>query len=254
MQSGLVSITFRKLSPGEIIQLMVEHQLVGVEWGGDVHVPPGDLENAQRVGAATRDAGLTVAAYGSYYRCLPNPEQTPSAVVDTAQALGAPLIRVWAGNEGSAGIAPEKRAKVTANLSVLVNLAEKVGIKVALEFHAKTLTDDIGSTIDLLKAIDHPNLGTLWQPPKGMSFEEAKEGLESILPWLCNLHVFSWTLDADGKTIRHPLAQAADRWPAYLAAAKSASPAFAMLEFVREDSTEQFAEDAALLNQWLGSL
>ena len=65
---GLVSVSFRGESPETILHEARAAGLRAIEWGGDVHVPPGDLENARRIGAATREAGLSVAAYGSYYR------------------------------------------------------------------------------------------------------------------------------------------------------------------------------------------
>ena len=40
---GLVSVTFRKLSPEEIVQLVVSSGLKGIEWGGDIHLPHGIL-------------------------------------------------------------------------------------------------------------------------------------------------------------------------------------------------------------------
>ncbi len=91
---GLVSVSFRALSPREITGACLEAQVRGIEWGGDVHVPPGDLENARAVGQMTRDAGLQVAAYGSYFRCDGSDFEP---VLETALAVGAPLIRVWAG-------------------------------------------------------------------------------------------------------------------------------------------------------------
>ena len=65
---GLVSITFRPLSPQELIKLVAEAGLKAIEWGGDIHVPHGDVSRAQEVGRQTTEAGLSVAAYGSYYR------------------------------------------------------------------------------------------------------------------------------------------------------------------------------------------
>jgi hypothetical protein len=50
---GLVSITFRALPPADIIRLTAECGLQAIEWGADVHVPPGDLAGARRVGAET---------------------------------------------------------------------------------------------------------------------------------------------------------------------------------------------------------
>jgi hypothetical protein len=65
---GLVSITYRKLTPAEIIPLVRDAGLSCIEWGSDIHVPQTDLANARRVGEMTREAGLTVSSYGSYYR------------------------------------------------------------------------------------------------------------------------------------------------------------------------------------------
>jgi len=58
IKSGLVSVTFRKLTPAHIIQLVVDAGLEGVEWGGDVHAPPGDARLAQEIARMTVDAGV----------------------------------------------------------------------------------------------------------------------------------------------------------------------------------------------------
>src|SRR5690554_2417803 len=104
LHGGLVSITFRQLSPREIVSLVKKSGLEGIEWGGDVHVPHGNLSVARDVAIMTEEEGLSVAAYGSYYRVgcegqddVPNFEE----VLETALELKAPLIRVWAGNKGS---------------------------------------------------------------------------------------------------------------------------------------------------------
>ena len=55
----------------------------------------GDLRRAKEVAQCTLDAGLSVVAYGSYYRF--DEQELPFAkVLETAIALKAPLIRVWA--------------------------------------------------------------------------------------------------------------------------------------------------------------
>ena len=97
---GLVSITFRQLSVTEIIALVTQAGLAAVEWGGDIHAPHGDEAQAQAIARMGADAGLRVAAYGSYYR-VGHPETGPfEAVLASAVALGAPHIRVWPGQPG----------------------------------------------------------------------------------------------------------------------------------------------------------
>ena len=68
MKTGLVSITFRKKKPEEIVALAAKGGLEGIEWGGDVHVPHGDMAAAKNARLLTTGAGIEVAAYGSYYR------------------------------------------------------------------------------------------------------------------------------------------------------------------------------------------
>jgi len=103
IHSGLVSITFRSLSPLEIIELVLKAGLKGIEWGADVHVPHGDLKRAREVRKLTADAGLSVAACGSYYRVGVSEAQGLAFenVLETAVALKAPTVRVWAGDKGS---------------------------------------------------------------------------------------------------------------------------------------------------------
>ena len=102
-------MTFRQLPVERIIALTAQAHLDGIEWGGDVHVRHGDIPIAHRVAQATADAGLVVAAYGSYYRVAESEgEGLPfELVLDSAQALGAPLIRVWAGKRGSDDAEPK---------------------------------------------------------------------------------------------------------------------------------------------------
>ena len=95
MKTGLTSVTFRQKSPEEIIALAKEAGLTGIEWGGDIHVPAGDTKTASEIGRKTREAGLAVLSYGSYYRGDEGEDFAP--VLASAKALGAPVIRIWAG-------------------------------------------------------------------------------------------------------------------------------------------------------------
>jgi 3-dehydroshikimate dehydratase len=109
---GLVSVTFRELSLEKIVDLVAQAELTGIEWGGDVRVPHGDQGQARAVRRMTVETGLTVAAYGSYYRAG-HPETGPfEAILETAIELDAPSVRVWAGKRGSADADAAYRARV----------------------------------------------------------------------------------------------------------------------------------------------
>lgn len=247
---GLVSITFRAWTPDMIIDKMLQYGLEAVEWGGDVHVPHGDEAEAERVGQKTREAGLQVCSYGSYYRAAAEEGKGPSfdQVLASAVALQAPLIRVWPGTQGSDQATPEDRSRVAKDLARIADLASEEGIGIVLEYHGGTLTDTKMSAVDLLETVNHPNLRTLWQPRANGTLERNVTGLRTILPWLSYVHVFQWRGE---KAERRPLAEGEEEWEVYLHTALTRrANLYAMLEFVADDSEESLARDAATLKDW----
>jgi sugar phosphate isomerase/epimerase len=248
IQPGLVSVTFRKLTPAEIVELVHRAGLVGIEWGGDIHVPHGDLDAAGEVCRMTEDAGLQVAAYGSYYRVGQGQDDAFGAVLDTAVKLGAPKIRVWAGEKGSADADEGYHAKVAEQCRRIATLAADAGVEIVSEWHGGTLTDTTDSAIALLDAVGHENFRTYWQPIAG-SFELCLSGLDTAAGRVTGLHVYQWD---SGK--RLPLAEGRDAWLQYLAHAAKAGDMFALLEFVRDDEPAAFLKDAETLCGWLAEI
>ncbi|MBB6734208.1 sugar phosphate isomerase/epimerase family protein [Cohnella zeiphila] len=253
---GLISITFRQLPPERIIELAVQAGLKAIEWGGDIHVPHGDPKRAEEVGFRTRAAGLETASYGSYYRVgnrhvgQGEPMEF-ERVLETAEALGAPAIRVWAGDRGSASADEEWRALVAEDARRIADLAAAKGISIGFEYHGNTLTDTAESAVRLYRAIDHPNVRSHWQPQTSLTPEQNEQALRQALPWLANLHVFQWL-----PNLRCPLADGQEEWRRYFAAASEAEPGgarYALMEFVKDDDPEQFLQDAAALHRILAN-
>jgi sugar phosphate isomerase/epimerase len=247
---GLVSITFRKLSPEEVISLCVKAGVQAIEWGGDVHVPAGAVARAKEVGQWTREAGLMVAAYGSYYRLGGGEKNTATfeQVLSSAAALGAPTIRVWAGIKASKEYISEERAAVVDDGLRVADLAAKRGITVCLEYHPNTLTDDADSVRLLLKELDHPNIEFLWQPPIDETVAASAARLIEVLPRLRNVHVYYWKPGVE----RRPLAEGEAGWRSYIDIVRqTGKPVDFLLEFVVNDSPEQFIGDAATLRRML---
>ena len=239
---GVVSVTFRALPASEVIRLAAENGLKAVEWSENAHVLPGDPQGASALRRATEAAGLTVAAYGSYYRL--GTYEDPAAVfaqsLASAEALGAPTLRIWAGTKPSAEADATYRAKLAGEAAMLAGMAAGKGIKLAFEWHRDTLTDTNESALRLLSDAGHPNLYCLWQPTVALSPSQRVEGIRLLGDRLVHMHVYSWP---DG--CRGPLNLA--EWKLYLDAADCGGSHFALLEFVRGDSPEQFAADAARL-------
>lgn len=246
--TGLTSVTFRGRTAEEVIQLAGEAGLAGIEWGGDIHVPPGDTEQARRIGAATRAAGLRVLSYGSYFRLCAQPDARAAfaPVLAAAVALGAAHIRVWAGDRPPEEADDAYAARAAAELAAVIAMAATAGITVGTEFHRGTLTQTAAGACRLLEAAG-PRAGTYWQPNPEQSPDANAAELARVAPRLSHIHVFQW----DAANRRLPLAAGAAAWCRYLAGAVPVLPQAALLlEFVRDDDPQAFREDARTLLAW----
>lgn len=253
---GLVSVSFREMSPRAIVALVLDAGLLSIEWGGDIHAPHGDVDTAKEVGRLTRDAGLEVAAYGSYYRTAVSEGDglNFTGVLDAATALGAPLIRVWAGNRNPADADKRYREKVIADTRRIADLAAKAGIGISFEFHGGSLTETHDSTLSLLKAVDRPNVLTYWQAPLGHPSRQRAESLQAVLPHLANIHVHHFSMD-DGRLQFLPLSEGKAEWVRDLGVvASAAGHHHALIEFVQDNDPASFLRDAATLRDWLTHL
>ncbi len=253
---GLVSITFRKLTPQDVVKLAAEAKLAGIEWGGDVHVPAGDLANAREVAKMTTDAGLQSAAYGSYYRAGTEPPDSFERIIDTALALDTRIIRIWVGKGvASATIDEAQRAHIISDCRHIAQLAQSAGLMIACEWHDGTLTDSAVSGAAVLAAVDSPAFKTYWQPRTRRPHEASLPDMDAALRALAGVHVFQWD-ESTGE--RRPLAEGKAIWQRYLKKlapiARHAGGLFALLEFVRNDDPQQLIDDAKTLQSWLDEL
>ena len=243
---GLTSITFRGMTPYAIMNLSVDAQLEGIEWGSDVHVRPGQLQLAQKLAEACREKGLAVTSYGSYFKAgaAGNTFAEIRDYVATATALGAPVIRVWAGEKAPKDAEPEYRRLVEDELRTFVDIAADAGIRVATEYHRGTLTENAESAVQLLTAV--PGLMTYWQPNPDITEYENLAELQRVLPYLSNVHVFQWTSPGN---VRHPLEEGTGFWSRVIQLIRRHSKAehHFLLEFVQNDSRVQCIRDAGTL-------
>ncbi len=255
--SGLVSVSFRKLSVEDIVKLCEKAGIAAVEWGGDVHVPHGKHMLASGVAAICRDSGIECPSYGSYYKAAEKGNSNPefSAVLDSAQALSASTIRVWAGTKGSAEATPDYYQKVADDINRIAAESREHGVSISLEYHGNTLTDTPASVKKLCNLLDS-DIKLYWQPLISLPHDEQTKGLKELGTRLSNIHVYRWE-NSHGGILRKPLAEGESDWKDFLAQAngmKNKKRRYALLEFFKDDSPEQFIEDAKTLNKLLSTL
>ncbi|MGH0035409.1 MAG: sugar phosphate isomerase/epimerase family protein [Myxococcota bacterium] len=246
VRAGLCSITLRALAADDVLRTAERGGLEAIEWGADVHCPPGS--DGRALAASCRAAGIECLSYGSYYMAgQTDPGEWP-AVLDTAESLGARTVRVWA----RFGVVPESPAEekqpVIEALAHAVREAETRGLRVGLEYHGGTLSQTLTSTLETLDAVDAPLL-SYWQPSPDPEVEESRDALQRLAPRLGHLHVFSWT-GPEAKRI--PMASCRGYWDAVLATAVAlprpdTSVRAAYLEYVPDDDPEAVVREAGFL-------
>jgi sugar phosphate isomerase/epimerase len=247
---GVCSLTLPQLNPQEIIDLCIETGLTHIEWWGKDHAPMGDISVATIVGELTRKSGLIISTYGSYYKVGDSEEKGLSFqdVLNSAVALKAPSIRVWAGAGGSKDCHEDQRNAVIDDTFRIAEMSEKEGISITFEYHGGTLTDSNSSTIEFLGKVEHPSIFSGWQPRTGVELSENLEGLQEVLTRLSTIHVFNWTKSPEGKHLRHPLNESIQEWQQYFdIVSKSGRDHNALLEFVKDGKIDQFKKDAKTL-------
>lgn len=261
---GICSVGFAHLPWQKVLSHTVQAGLKGVEWGA-VHVPPGSVQIAREVGLRTRELGLVASSYGSYYRAgVSEPGLPFDRVLETAVALGAFTVRVWAGNKDGEEVSAAQRALIVEDIGRIAEKSARAGVTLGLEYHHGTLTGSPPSADRLMQEVDHPAVRLYWQPPLGRRPQYCLDSLRRVLPRLANLHVFHWTvgLSDEGETVppdlsalvwpedyhRHPLSDGMESWRTYLECAATApGDRWALLEFTKGDDLRQMAADARTL-------
>ena len=249
---GLVSVTYRQCSPAQIIALCVENGLSSIEWGGDVHVPHGDIENAVRIGEMTRAAGLCMPAYGTYYKAgayEKNYRVEFDKMLRTACALDTPALRLWAGSKNSEDISAVERDALIRELRDCADMAAVCKKTITFERHNGTLTNRAASALAMIREIGRDNVRTHWQPSQFLTHEENCEGLSLLLPYIDCVHVFAWE---GANSQRFLLSEHHDRWADYLSILNGAEQDIHLLmEFTPQNDPAEFPTEAQTLHAWL---
>ncbi|MBD5780018.1 sugar phosphate isomerase/epimerase [Pelagicoccus sp. NFK12] len=257
MKIAINTVTLREHSLEKVVSILSDNKVKAVEWAGDAHVPPGNLETAERAKSLCEQAGIECTSYGSYYQCDEQGQGDgpfrfnlgATVALDTAVALGVDAIRVWAGRKASADADEAYREEVARCLAAFCDQADSLGMTVHLEFHRNTLTDTVESALALMDTVAKGNLYSYWQPRHGIGIEENVADIEALGDRLSHVHVFHWLLKEDGKTVeRRPLKEGRERWERYFAALrKRPQSRYAMMEFVMGDALDQLQEDLSVL-------
>ena len=267
MKAGVCTIAFKDRPLDEALAVIRDAGARGIElWGRSPHLPA-DQAGRRALRRRIGEAGLELRALGSYYR--PDgragdrslePEADPAFVLEAAEDLRAPLVRIWPGTRDYEACPPDERTAIVEETRRFADEAAGRGVKVVLERHSGTLTNSWDSAGRVIETIAHENVALCYQVPYPVPADElgtrSAADIDRLLPLSAHAHLQNYAVGPDGTLPRTLLGQGVvDYTPLSAAVARSGYEGWAMVEFVAVErggrsQAEALAEDV----RFIGSL
>jgi len=239
-ETGLVSVSFRKLSPQEILTAAAKAGLKWIEWGSDVHAPYHDAARLAEIAGLQKAAGIGCCAYGTYFRLgIHDPEEL-HGYIRAAKILGTHILRLWCGDRSPTEYTPEDLDRLYGQCRQAAKIAENAGVNLCMECHNWTLTETAESAHALMQAVNSPAFQMYYQPNQYKSVEENIRYAKLLAPYTVNIHIFNWQGDA-----KFPLAEGLAPWREYLSCFTGHHKL--LLEFMPDGRIESLPTEAAAL-------
>ena len=239
---GLVSISFRKNTVEEILETMKTAELTCIEWGSDVHAPYNETEKLEKIAKLQKEYNIECCSYGTYFRLGVTPIEELEGYINAAKILGTDILRLWCGNKSASEYTEDEKQEFFEICKEAAKIAESQNVKLCMECHNFTLTDDKDSALELMKAVNSPAFRMYWQPNQYKTTQENFEYAELLKDYTEHLHVFNW--DGDD---RFPLIDSVDLWKQYLEIL--GNDKYLLLEFMPDDKIETLPIEANALRK-----
>ncbi len=242
---GLVSVSFRKIAPEEILSAARDAGLSCIEWGSDVHAPCKDTERLYELVELQKKYGITCSSYGTYFRFLETPIEELTDYINAAKILGTDILRLWCGRKNGEGYTEDEKKELFAQCRAAADIAEREGVTLCLECHKNTYTERLEDALELMEAIHSPHFRMYWQPFQWKEIEDNLAYAEQIAPYACHIHVFQWK-----DKLKLPLRDGMEEWRGYLS--KFSVPRTLLLEFMPDGNLSTLKTEAATLKTIVG--
>ena len=238
---GLVSVSFRKHSPKEILEAMKRTNLSCIEWGSDVHAPCNDEKKLHELAKLQKEYGIYCCSYGTYLRLGTDKLECLEEYAKAASILGTKILRIWCGDKSRQQYSEDERHKLLKDAKKASEIAQKHDITLCMECHNNTYTETLDGAVELMEYVGSPNFQMYWQPNQFKDFAANAEYAKRISPYVKNVHVFNW-LGND----KYPLCEAVETWKKYLACFDE--PKTLLLEFMPDGRIESLEKEAKALD------
>ena len=238
--TGLVSVSFRPLTPQQVAAAAVDAGLSYIEWGSDVHAPYDDPQKLAEIAALQKQYGIRCCSYGTYFRLGQTPMEELPGYIRAAKSLGTDILRLWCGVKSTDSHTREEQEDLLAQCRMAAALAEKEGVTLCMECHKNTFTETKEGALAVMQAVNSPNFRMYWQPNQWRTVEENVEYARLLRDYITHIHVFQWK-----QKQRFPLAEGVEEWKTYLR--EIHGDHMLLLEFMPDDDVRSLPAEAQAL-------
>lgn len=239
---GLVSVSFRKHSPREILEAMKQAELTHIEWGSDVHASYNNKERLLELAELQREYGIECSSYGTYFYIGETPVEELRGDIAAAKTLGTNILRLWCGKKSGSEMTGEEREAFLSACRRVAKIAEEEGVILCMECHRKSFTDHLSDALWLMEKVNSKHFRMYWQPFQWQSVQENLAYAEAIAPFTHHIHVFQWKGEQ-----KFSLSEGIEEWQGYLQ--KFDLPRTLLLEFMPDGQLSTLAEEVKALRR-----
>ncbi len=158
---GLCSVTFRKKTAEEVVEIAKKAGVGYIEWGGDVHVK--SIDGARKAKELCDNAGIKISSYGSYFNCADYDENKWIGVCKIAKEMSAASVRVWLGKKDSEKTSDSEYESLIINTKKMCDIAAEYGLTVCPECHGNTYNNNTDAFLRFAGELNKDNFKTYFQ-------------------------------------------------------------------------------------------
>ena len=183
---GLCSVTFRKKSVREVVEIATKAGIDYIEWGGDVHVKT--MEDARTVKALCNDAGIKISSYGSYFNSSESDCEKWTKICQIAKEMNASSVRIWLGRKNSEETSRDEFLALLENTKTMCGIAAEYGLLVCPECHDNTFNNNTDAFLHFSKELQKDNFRTYFQS-RYFRMEYDLDRIDRTFNFIENVHV-----------------------------------------------------------------
>lgn len=238
---GLCSVTFRKKTAAQVVEIAKKAGVRYIEWGGDVHVK--NIDDARIVKSVCDSEGIKISSYGSYFNSSEFDKDTWEQICQIANTMDASSVRVWLGKRDSEVTDNIEYHTLLENTKKMCDIAADYGLVVCPECHDNTFNNNTDAILKFIDDLNKDNFKTYFQS-RYFRMEYDLDRIDRTYNYIKDVHVSYRDLKKEQrfrKKDKHYITKLLEKLK------EKSFNGIVMIEFVERDSESEFLKDVQRL-------